>query len=77
MIDRKCFTCDTLIECDDRPQRLPTLCGWVMITPKFNAPLICKVCRADKKKFTKAQKAMRTYFNWAGGLIPHVPTKEL
>lgn len=76
MTTRKCYTCDTVLQCDDRPV---TLVGYVeiVVRPKFNAPLICLECRKDKKKFQAARAAMFKYFNWKVTINSGALLKEL
>ena len=77
MILRKCWTCDTDIQCSTKAIEIPGLGMGVWIVPKYNAPMICKVCRADPKKFREARKAMYKYFGWGESTTMPIPTSEL
>jgi len=59
---RPCHGCGRSIVCDLTPIKVPE--EFLLITPKFNAPLICEECRKDHKKFYAARKAMHDYFGW-------------
>ena len=62
--DVRCYTCDTFIRCDLKPIPDPASPFGAPLVPKYNAPLICGVCRKDPKKFRVARKAMLDYFGW-------------
>lgn len=61
----KCHTCSHTIECVQKPVVFIGLFGVKQeIVPQFNAPMICKKCRQDPKKFLLARTAMMVYFGW-------------
>lgn len=64
VIDRYCLTCGAVIKCDLKPVSEPNSPLGLGLVPKYNAPLICGVCRPDKAKFKVARKAMLEYFGW-------------
>ena len=64
VIDRPCHTCGAVIKCDLKPVVDPASPFGAPLVPKYNAPLICGVCRKDPKKFRVARKAMLDYFGW-------------
>lgn len=71
---KQCYTCQAPIECSTAEVRL--LDGGAA-TPRYNAPLICRECRQDKKKFTTARKAMLEFFGWEETKPTAVPLQEL
>ena len=68
-LTRPCFVCEAAIECDPKPVVDPN--GFGAIIPKFNAPLICRECRKDRKKFYLARKAMLKFFDWEETHVSH------
>ena len=68
---RPCHGCKTPIVCDDSPLTMYHGPVKVIIVPKFNAPLICSVCRQDPKKFQAARKALFKFFGWEGEVVPN------
>lgn len=71
---RNCHGCGVEIECVPKP--IAVAVGLVL-TPKFNAPLICKTCRLDPDLFHKARSAMHEYFGWDAQPASTVPMGEL
>ena len=66
IVQRKCYTCEALIECNTQPM---AILGGPVIVPRFNAPLICRECRKDKQKFDLARKAMLKFFGWSASQV--------
>lgn len=74
---RKCHGCKKKLACDQRLMSLPGFTGNVFIVPRFDAPLICAVCRTDAGKLASARAAMMQFFGWTDAQIPVAPIKEL
>lgn len=76
-IYKKCFTCSVEISCDTRPITVAWIGGTSEVVPKFAAPLICKTCQGDAKKFAAVRRAFLKYMRWTEPKPSAVPLIEL